>query len=245
MSKICPKCGKEIPDLKNFCPECGTTLKDSASDSYQRATLFTDNLVVIAIIAFFLIAICLVAIPTKTITNDVEVPYNDTETYYEKEPFDVQQSYQEEVPYQTTETYTDTVPVPVSIPYQDYEYSYQTYDAGTGKYYSTISSGCVCSSTRYMYDKDGVYGALCVQLNCKIATPVTKYRTEMQQQSVQKERPVTKYQSVTKTRTVTQYQDVTKTREVLKTRIEHRPVEVNWLLGFKTPYSLHLPYISG
>jgi hypothetical protein len=67
----------------------------------------------------------------------------------------------------------------------------------------------------------------------------------MQQQSIQKERPVTKYQTVTKTRDVTKYQDVAKTRDVMKTRIEQRALEVNWLLGFKTPYSLHLPLISG
>jgi len=38
---------------------------------------------------------------------------------------------------------------------------------------------------------------------------------------------------------------VEKTRQVMKTRNETRSVEVNWLLGFKTPYSLHLPSGSG
>jgi len=268
MSKICPNCGKEISDQNLFCPECGTKTKSQNSyinqslrnnvnapsvpiedtPNFQKTTsVFTNKPIVLAIIGicFFLIIISLVIVPTKTITNEVEVAYTDTETYYEKEPYIVQESYQEQVPYQTTETYTDTVPVPVSVPYQDYEYSYQSTDAGTGMYYSSIPSGCVCSSSRYLYDKDGVYGALCVQLTCKISTPVTKYRTEMQQQSIQKERPVTKYQTVTKTRDVTKYRDVAKTREVMKTRIEQRSLEVNWLLGFKTPYSLHLPVISG
>ena len=221
---------------------------DRSDTNLNKATSqFTHKPIVLAIIGIciFLIVISLVIVPTKTITNEVEVAYTANETYYETEPYIVQELYQEQVPYQTTETYTDTVPVPVSVPYQDYENSYQTSDAGTGKYYSSIPSGCVCSSSRYLYDKDGVYGALCVQLTCQISTPVTKYRTEMQQQSLQKERPVTKYRTETKTRDVTKYHDVAKTRDVMKTRIEQRPLEVNWLLGFKTPYSFHLPIISG
>ena len=139
-------------------------------------------------IVYLLIMAFIIVLPTKTITENIEVPYLDKETYYVQEsyevqePYDIQEAYQAQDPFQTTETYTDTVPVPVSVPYQDYETSYQNYDAGTGKYYSTISSGCTCTSTRFMYDKDGNYGSLCVQLSCLISTPVTKYRIEMQQQ---------------------------------------------------------------
>ncbi|MDO8873072.1 MAG: zinc ribbon domain-containing protein [Methanoregula sp.] len=264
--KFCPECGTNTNtpnydpnhSLKNNEQPQSTQTDDktikksnnfdqSDSDLSKATSVITHKPIVLAIIGIciFLIVISLVIVPTKTITNDVEVVFTDTETYYEKEPYIVQESYQEQVPYQTTESYTDSVPVPVSVPYQDYEYSYQTSDAGTGKYYSSVPSGCVCSSNRYLYDKDGVYGALCVQLTCQISTPVTKYRTEMQQQSLQKERPVTKYRTETKTRDVTKYHDVAKTRDVMKTRIEQRPLEVNWLLGFKTPYSLHLPIISG
>jgi len=264
--KFCPECGINFKSynsgsnqpLKNIEKPQSAQIDDhpikksdtvdrSDADINKATSVVTNKLIVIAIIGMciFLILICLVIVPTKTITNDVEVAYTDTETYYEKEPYVVQESYQEQEPYQTIETYTDTVPVPVSVPYQDYEYSSQNYDAGTGKYYSSIPSGCTCSSNRYMNDKDGIYGALCVQLTCQISTIVTKYRTDMQQQSIQKERPVTKYRTVTKTRDVTKYQDVAKTRNVMKTRNEQRALEVNWLLGFKTPYSLHLPLISG
>lgn len=252
MKKFCPQCGENISTKMKFCPNCGLTLESQNSDQSEMKknninlkTIPALNTLTIIGICIFFILVFLIFVPTKTTTYSVEVAYTDTETYYEKEPFVVQESYQEKVPYQTTETYTDIVPVPVSVPYQDYEYSYKTYDSGTDKYYSSIPTGCVCSSNRYNYDKDGVYGALCVQLTCQIATPVTKYRTETQQQSIQKERPVTEYRTETKTRSVTQYQDVAKTRNVIKTRIEERPLEVNWLLGFKTPYSLHLPLISG
>jgi hypothetical protein len=193
-------------------------------------------------VCIVLLIACLVVIPTRTATYTVEVAYTGTETYYEKEPYVMQESYQEQEPYQTTETYTDTVPVPVSVPFQDYEYSYKNYDAGAGKYFGSVPTGCSCSATQNMNDQDGVFGPLCVQLNCLVANPVTGYRTEMQQQSIEKERPVTKYQAVTKIRNVTRYQDVAKTRDVMKTRNETRSSEVNWLLGFKVPYSLHLPF---
>jgi len=192
-----------------------------------------------------LITIFIIAVPTKTVFHDVEVAYTDTETYYVKEPYEVQEAYQEQEPYQDIEYFTDTVPVQVSVPYQDVEYYYQSYDVSTGHYYATIPSNCYCTSTRYMYDEYGDYGALCVQLACRLSRTVTKYRTETQYQYIQKQRPVTKYMTVTKYRNVTQYRDVPKTREVMKTRMESQPMEVNWLFRFTTPYELHLPFISG
>jgi len=273
MPKFCPNCGEEISDKVKFCPKCGADIdsfsvkKDEKStiEETKKAIKIEDtkiegkksestesdilthkpNKLFYLGICIFLIVILFIVAPTKTITNDIEVVYTDNQTYYEKEPYEIQEAYQEQIPYQTTETYTDSVPVPVSVPYQTYETSYQNYDAGTGKYYLTIPSGCTCSSNRFMSDQNGIYGSLCVQLSCLISTPVTKYRIEYSQQSVQKERPVTKYQTTTKYRNVTQYRDVLKTREVMKTRIDQKQLEENWLLGFKTPYKLHLPIISG
>lgn len=251
MPDLCPHCGNSVSDEMKYCPECGGSLKSQGPrDSGIKPIIAkikripSSDILTIAGICFFVIVICLVMVPTKTITYSIEVAYTDNETYYEKEPYMTQESYEELVPFQTTEKYTDIVPVPTSVPYLDNEFSYRTYNA-TDRYYASIPSDCTCSGTRYMYDADGVYGSLCVQLTCQIATSVTKYRTETQQKAIQKERPVTKYQTVTKFRNTTQYQDVAKTRAVLKTRMEERPLEVNWLFGFKTPYSLHLPHISG
>jgi len=50
--------------------------------------------------------------------------------------------------------------------------------------------------------------------------------------------------NVTHYRTVTKYLEIPKIRNVTKTRIESRPTEVNWIFGFKTPYTLHLPFMS-
>ena len=264
--KFCPECGVVIDSLiqkngqsqviEDNTPKTepddkkikDSDIKEQTIESLKKKSILIthkSDIYILLGVCIFLIVVFLIVAPTKTIINNVEVAYTDTETYTEKEPYEIQEAYQEQEPYQTVETYTDTVPVPVSVPYQDTENSYQSYDAQSGHYYSSIPSGCTCTSNRYLYDKDGNYGALCVQLSCLISTPVTKYRTEMQQQSVQKERPVTKYRTITKYRNVTQYRDVLKTREVMKTRIDPQQLEVNWLLGFKTPYTLHLPFISG
>lgn len=264
--KFCPECGVAIDTLIQKIDQ-SQVIEDNApiKETYDKKIKDSDNkeqkieslkkksiliknrsdIFILLGVCIFLIVIFLVVAPTKTIINNVEVAYTDTETYSEKEPYEVQEAYQEQEPYQSVETYTDTVPVPVSVPYQDTENSYQSYDAPSGKYYSSIPSGCTCTSNRYLYDENGNFGALCIQLSCLISTPVTKYRTEMQQQSVQKERPVTKYRTITKYRTVTQYRDVQKNRQVMKTRIDPQQLEVNWLFGFKTPYRLHLPFISG
>jgi uncharacterized membrane protein YvbJ len=251
MPDLCPHCGNSVSDEMKYCPECGGSLKSQGPrDSGIKPIIAkikripSSDILTIAGICFFIIVICLVMVPTKTITYSIDVAYADNETYYEKEPYIIPESYQEQVAYQSTDRYTDIVPVPTSVPYQDKEYSYQVYNATDG-YYSSVPTDCVCSGNRYLSDQTGVYDTLCIQLTCQIATTVTKYRTETQQKVIQKERPVTKYQTVTKYRNVTQYQDVAKTRTVLKTRIEERQIEANWLFGFKTPYSLHLPHISG
>jgi len=212
---------------------------DSFLKNHRADLLFS---LAICIVVF---GIFIVAVPTRTVFEDVEVAYTDTETYYVKEPTEVREAYQEQDPYQDTEYFTDTVPVQVSVPYQDTEYYYQSYTAGAGQYYSTIPTGCSCTGTSFLYDESGVLGVHCVQLNCRESRTVTLYRTETQYQDIQKERPVTKYQTVTKYRNVTRYLDVPKTRQVMRTRIEAQPVEVNWLFGFRAPWELHLPLLSG
>jgi len=159
-------------------------------------------------ICYFLIMAFLIVVPTKTITEKIEVSYLDKETYYVNEPYDVEEAYQEK------ESYQDT------------EYSSQKTDAPAGKYweYSFIPTGYSCSKTEFNYNSNNKLATLCIQLTRSVSTPVTKYRT------------------ITKYRTVTKYKDVPKVRDVTKTRIEPRPAEVNWVIGFKTPYTLHLPF---
>jgi hypothetical protein len=170
---------------------------------------------------FVLIALFIIA-PTKTYHYDVEVFYNDTETYFEIEPYETQEAYQVQEPYQTTETYYDQVPVQ----------KIQVNDAPSGQYYPSCNTNCYCSNQEWSWS---MFAYVCVQCTCQI----TEYQT------IAKERPVTKYTPVTKYRTVTKYRDVEKTRDVIRTRMEPRQIEVNWIFGFKLPYTLHLPHISG
>jgi hypothetical protein len=173
-----------------------------------------------------------VVVPTKTYYYTVEVPHEEQESYFEKEPYDEQESYVVQVPYEKMETYMDTVPVQVSVPYITYEDTIN--QAPPGRYYPSCTDPCRCTE----YDWLGN----CIECTCTYA--VQQYRTETEQQTIQKTRPVTKYREETRLRTVTRYRDVQKERTVLRMGEEQRQYEVNWLFGFRSPWLLHIPYLS-
>lgn len=53
MSKICPKCGKELPDNAKFCMDCGYTLEEKGKgtlSSFPLPTLFIILIVAILLI---------------------------------------------------------------------------------------------------------------------------------------------------------------------------------------------------
>lgn len=53
MSKICPKCGKELPDNAKFCMDCGYTLEEKSEgtlSSFPLPTLFIILIVAILLI---------------------------------------------------------------------------------------------------------------------------------------------------------------------------------------------------
>jgi hypothetical protein len=53
MSKICPKCGKELPDNAKFCMDCGYTLEEKGKgtlSSFPLPTLFIVLIVAILLI---------------------------------------------------------------------------------------------------------------------------------------------------------------------------------------------------
>ena len=53
MSKICPKCGKELPDDAKFCMDCGYTLEEKSEgtlSSFPLPTLFIILIVAILLI---------------------------------------------------------------------------------------------------------------------------------------------------------------------------------------------------
>ena len=224
----CKKCDEVLKDLSKFCHACGEKIKHP--DKKQRKLSFKHPLILVITGIILLGAIFTLAAPTKTHTYYVDVPYEASESYTEKEPYDAQEAYQVQVPYESTETYTDTVPVEVDVPYTDYEE--KVYHAESGHYYPDVSSPCRCTDYNFWGN--------CVEQTC--TTPVTKYKTETQQQTIEKTRPVTKYKTETKYRTVTKYRDVQKSRTVTKTKEEPKQYEVNWLFKFRVPWRLHIPH---
>lgn len=181
------------------------------------------------VIAIFLLVVLLIVVPTQSITENVKVTYTEKETYYTQEPYTVEE------PYSVQETYS------VQEPIKNTAASYITTDAPgmtnwlagrdiSGSHFETdadglTSDGCKCSV--WGLDQKHDPRQVCYQKKC-----ITKSATDYQ--TVQKSRMVQKF------RTVTKYKDVPHIRDVAKTRIEPRQVEVNWILGFKTPWKIHL-----
>jgi hypothetical protein len=176
-------------------------------------------------VSYLFIMAFLILVPTKTITDNIEVSYPETETYY------MQESYEEQEPFQALETYQVQESSTPSVP------KYNIINAPSGSHFDTnsdkkTSDGCACSEWEYVATAHEHNNVVCVQKKCTISNSGENSRT------------VTKYRTVTTYRSVTKYQDVPKTRIVTKTRIEQQPVEVNWILGFKTPYTFRLPFIG-
>lgn len=118
-----------------------------------------------------------------------------------------------EVSYNETVTYTENVP-----------YTERVTVYPTASFWEGISSGIMqgegcpyyCDCDTYHYSG---YTKICTYCICPATTPT----------------PEPEF------RTVTKYREVQKTRQEQRTRTEQRPVEVNWLFGYRTPYSFPLP----
>jgi hypothetical protein len=121
------------------------------------------------------------------------------------------------VSYTEQEPYVVTEPKSVVEPYTEYEYRYShlTQISGTGNAYAITDCGdCYCDRQPLPMIFDGP-PSYCAYCRCE-------------RQSF---------------RTITKNVEVQKIRNVTKTRIESKPAEVNWIIGFKTPYTLHLSFI--
>jgi hypothetical protein len=85
----------------------------------------------------------------------------------------------------------------------------------TGMQGEGCADGCECDTYHY-----SGYTKICTYCICPTfrVTPVAEYQT------------------------VTKYREILKTRIETRTKTEKRPVEVNWIFGFRTPYAFHLPF---
>ena len=229
--KYCNKCGAKIKGNTKFCNKCGNKIekkqpiKEDKIEHKPHHTHHKKSYSTYIWIAVFLILFAGIVFPTKNVEYQVEVPYEDVEYYTEKEPYETQEAYEKQVPYEATETYVDTVPVEREVPYTDYE-TESWYDYTTDCDYSSY---CSCTGTSWWTGK-------CNKCYCSKTNPVTKYKKEIIDEEVEKERAITKYKTVIDYKTVTKYKDVQKSREVMNTKMETRIKKVNWLFGFEVPW---------
>lgn len=133
---------------------------------------------------------------------------------------DVEVPYLDTETYSVQETYTAMDVTSVRETWQEVHTSSDRDASPEGMYWKKCDSPCHCS--HYTSDPNTVPSYYCDECSCPTSG--------VYEQS----RDVPKYQWVTK------YRDVVKTRNVTKTRIEPVPVEVNWIIGFKTPWTFHL-----
>ena len=85
MTKICPKCGKELPDKAQFCMDCGYNLE---SDNNKRnSSIFSNGFIFIALIVVVLIigGIVIATLgfggngPSENVSADMDVSLTITE----------------------------------------------------------------------------------------------------------------------------------------------------------------------
>jgi hypothetical protein len=133
---------------------------------------------------------------------------------------DIEVSYPDTETYTVQETYTAMDVTNVRETWQEVHGSSDRHASPGGYYYKTCNSPCQCS--HYTTDPNTVPSYYCDECSCPTSGVYEQSRI------------VPKYQWVTK------YRDVTKTRNVTKTRTEPGPVEVNWLLGIRTPWKFHI-----
>lgn len=166
---------------------------------------------------------------------DVQVPYDEQETYYEDVPYQAEESYYEDVPYTERIPYTD---------YEDY-YDREYVCNNVTRYRQECRTEHVCAPPREICkivrdcstDSGGIQH--CTPRNeCEEQPPQCHDRQRCHEvpyqdqecgyQTVLKNRPVTRYREETRytqelrTRTVTKYRQEERTRTVTKYRTETR-----------------------
>ena len=192
-------------------------------------------------------AVVICAVPLKTVSYVVSVPYQDTETVYVREEYTVSE------PYTKTETYTEKEPYYKSVPIDYVVTGEQSYDpclGGIGSnawikirnadcksgyfyvdFYLTIAGGETETKTTSRYIAVGeerkvkvLYRHSYVSSFTYSITPPTK--TVIDVRDVQKTREVVDY------RNVTRYRCVPEERPVIETRYKKVPI-LEYLLNYR------------
>lgn len=181
--------------------------------------------------SIYIIVFLIIFLPTKSIEYQAETIYQDTETYIDVEPYEVEEAYLTKEAYISTETYEDSIPISRDVPYEEDQIYYEKLQETD----CDSDSNCFCQ-------KSGIIeGEIkCIECACQRTRSITKYRTEVEYETVEKTRPVTKYKDVEKTRTITKYKDVDKTRTIANVKTETKTKQVNWLFNFIVPWKINI-----
>jgi len=218
--KICPKCKNSTATENEVCPNCGNLFKKKNFPDKPQLSLEISTKEIKPIPEKKAKSNLFFIIGISFLLIMAFLIVAPTKTIIK----DI------EVLYLDTETYTDQEPyteMEITYEKETWQEVHTSSDRDTspeGYYWKKCASPCHC--THYTSDPNTVPSNYCDECSC----PTSGVYEQSQN--------VPKYQWVTK------YREVMKTRNVTKTRIEPGPVEVNWIFGFNTPYTFHLPLIS-
>ncbi len=191
--KACPKCDRITTGENDACPFCGYRFERQGPDTspvLQVATVREKNPApekkpdrngyFLAGIVTLVILALIITIPTKTITKDVPVSYQDTENYTEQEPYTVM-----DISYET-------------VTWQEVHVSSVEQDLPENYYWKKCGSPCRC--THYTTNPQTDPSYYCDSCVCPNSGVYEQSRSDPKYQWVTKYREVTKTRNVTRTR---------------------------------------------
>lgn len=257
--KICKNCKSVLDESEKFCRECGLEYipepvdqKEATGKKPKHKALLAVGLVIGLIIVLLLPTT--VTVPYQRLETYQE-QYTDTEAFQVQVPYDATEYYTEKEPYTETyteqEPFTDTRNVQKDLVYNvantvcaqrvplvsDAKVTYTVKNLDTDGGYFTLWVGFTLPDgnkigqqvSNYIYPSqsaDFTYTANAQVANCpyNVVSIPTKTTTESftNYRGVQKSR--TEYTDVQKSRTVTKYRTETQNRDVVKTRPAQRYV---------------------
>lgn len=178
--------------------------------------------IIVPIIVVLVAVVILFAVPLKTVAYDVNVPYEEVETYVEKEPF------------QRIETYVEKEPYILNVPaeYRVIEASSSNwfFTSGSDLWVTILNADTQSGTFNVVFDITLRGGAKATQSGSNYIaigqqkTILVKYSGAAVDRFTYNITPpsktVTSVRDVQKQRTVTDYRDVQKQRTITKVRIE-------------------------
>ena len=168
------------------------------------------------LVAIFLVTILIsgaLLLPTKIVSYQVDIPYVDIENMTIDIPYEDIEEYVKLISFEEMEEYIQRIPVEQKVPDID-EDDLSDFLTNYGRH-GTCNSSEPCPRSITVDDSRDI-----------------DYKTVITYQEVKKERPRVRYKNETRNRTITKTRTEIHQQYVQKTRVETRTKEVNWFFGF-------------